>query len=222
LISFFLDYTDAQVEAGEEGINEALSDFLFYLPAVEDKLTRAGVEVHAVFKVKSFQVKLGSRWQTVRPKTGVGYYFIAPGRQPHIEFNVSDTDSILGDAGEYFHLKTLPPQPQPSATILPPPEFRITAHAAGYLTMAMTRDEILNLYPPPLSKETKTDTLEIQVFKPQAGNDVALRAFVDSGTSRIVKLDVLDNRFRDVYDIGPGSSPRSGQSAGNIHRCWIS
>jgi hypothetical protein len=53
LISFFLDYTDEQVEAAKGGINEALSDFVFYLPPAEDKLTDAGVEVHAVFKVKS-------------------------------------------------------------------------------------------------------------------------------------------------------------------------
>src|SRR5579884_171191 len=92
LISFFLNFTDKQVE--KEG-NEALADFVFYLPYAEDKLRAAGVEVHAVFKVKSFQVKTGRRWRTVRPITDVGYYFIAPGREPEIELGVEDTESIL-------------------------------------------------------------------------------------------------------------------------------
>ena len=104
LISFFLDYTDKQIDA--DG-NEALADFVFYLPYAENKLRAAGVQVCSVFKVKSFQVKLGSRWQTVRPRVPVGYYFIAPGREPEIEFGVEDTGSILDFAGRYFKLPTL-------------------------------------------------------------------------------------------------------------------
>jgi hypothetical protein len=50
LISFFLNYTDDTIQA--DGGNEALSDFVFYLPRAEDKLRAAGVEVPAVFKVK--------------------------------------------------------------------------------------------------------------------------------------------------------------------------
>jgi hypothetical protein len=91
-----LDYTDQQIDAGEGGINEVLADFVFYLPYAEDKLREAGVEVHSVFKVKSFQVKLGSRWRTFRPRgITVGYYFIGPGRQPRIEFGVQDTEDIV-------------------------------------------------------------------------------------------------------------------------------
>jgi hypothetical protein len=101
LISFFLDYTDEQVE--KEG-NEALTDFLFYLPYAEKILREAGVEVHAVVKVKSFDVKAGRRWRTVRPSDKVGYYFIAPGREPEMEFGVEDTESILELARKYFRL----------------------------------------------------------------------------------------------------------------------
>ncbi len=101
LISFFLDFTDKQVE--EEG-NEALADFVFYLPYAEDKLRAVGVQVYSVFKVKSFQVKVGHRWRTVRPRVSVGYYFIAPGREPEIEFGVEDTGSILDLARKYFKL----------------------------------------------------------------------------------------------------------------------
>ncbi len=106
LISFFLDYTDKEVLADGD---EALNDFVFYLPYAEEKLLKAGVQVHAVFKVKSFAVKMGSRWRTVQPQgQAVGYYFIAPGREPRVEFGVEDTESILDFAREYFRLKTLP------------------------------------------------------------------------------------------------------------------
>jgi hypothetical protein len=109
LISFFLEYTDKQVE--EEG-SEALADFVFYLPYAEDKLRGAGVEVHAVFKVRSFEVKVGRRWRTVRPRVSVGYYFIAPGREPEIDFGVEDTGSIIDLARKYFKLPALSPEPE--------------------------------------------------------------------------------------------------------------
>jgi hypothetical protein len=109
LISFFLDYTDKQVK--EEG-DEALADFVFYLPYAEEKLRGAGVEVHAVFKVKSFRVKVGRRWQTVRPRASIGYYFIAPGREPEIEFGVEDTGNILDLARKYFKLPALSLRPE--------------------------------------------------------------------------------------------------------------
>ncbi len=92
--------------------NEALADFVFYLPYAEDKLRAAGVEVHSVFKVKSFQVKVGRQWQTVRPSPDAGYYFIAPGRKPEIESGVEDTGSILEFAGRYFGLPALSPEPE--------------------------------------------------------------------------------------------------------------
>jgi hypothetical protein len=151
LISFFLNYTDEETKA--DG-NEALNDFLFYLSAAKDELKKAGVRVNTVFKVDRFQVKLGSKWQTVKPARGhdVGYYFIAPGRKPHIEDGVEDTESILIAAGEYFRLKALPQRPayrlpddHPFAR--PLPEFLITPHSAGKVSMAMDKDRILRLFP---------------------------------------------------------------------------
>ena len=100
LISFFLDYTDKEIAA--DGGNESLSDFVYYLPQAEDKLRAAGVQVYSVFKVKSFQVKVSGQWRTVRPRVTVGYYFIAPGREPKIEFGVQDTEAIMDLAREYF------------------------------------------------------------------------------------------------------------------------
>ena len=54
-----------------------------------------------------FEVKVGRRWQTVRPRVSVGYYFIAPGREPEIEFGVEDTGSIVDLARKYFKLPAL-------------------------------------------------------------------------------------------------------------------
>jgi hypothetical protein len=210
LISFFLDYTDDEILA--DGGNEALSDFDFYLPAAEDQLKEAGVQVHAVFKVKSFQVKMGSRWRTVKPRETVGYYFIAPGREPRLEFGVEDTESIVDFARGYFRLKTLPPTPYPRAgtrSVTPPlPEFLITAHRAGKVDMDMSREELLGLFPPPLAEEVNAGSPEIQVFVPQESltRSVALRLFISPDTSRIVRMDVLDRRFRTETNLGPGST----------------
>jgi hypothetical protein len=210
LISFFLNYTDEETKA--EG-NEALGDFLFYLPAAEDKLKEAGVQVHAVFKVDRFQVKVGSKWRTVKPRGyDVGYYFTAPGREPHIEIGVEDTESILIAAGEYFRLKALPRREHPvdNPFVQPLPEFLITAHSAGKVSTAMTKDETLRLVPAPLAREVSGSSPEIQVFaskEPQPDTrEVALRLFVDPQTSRIAKIDVLDRRFRTANNLGPGST----------------
>jgi len=211
LISFFLNYTDDEILA--EGGDEALNDFVFYLPAAEDQLRRAGVQVHAVFKLKSFQVKMGSRWRTVQPRAqDVGYYFIAPGREPRLEFGVEDSETIVDSAREYFRLKTLLPMPYPRAgtrpVTQPLPEFLITAHSAGKVDMDMSRDGILRLFLPPLAEEVNAGSPEIQIFVPQKSStrNVALRLFFSPDTLRIVKMDVLDRRFRTTTNLGPGST----------------
>lgn len=213
LISFFLNYTDEETRS--EG-NEALNDFLFYLPAAEDKLKEAGVQVHAVFKVDHFQMKVGSKWRTVKPRGyDVGYYFIAPGREPHIEIGVEDTESILIAAGKYFRLKALPrglayPLPDDQPFVQPLPEFLITPHSAGKIRMAMNKDQILSLFPAPLILEVSGSSPEIRIFaskNPQPDTpEVALRLFVDPQTSQIAKMDVLDRRFRTATNLGPGST----------------
>jgi hypothetical protein len=190
LISFFLDFTDEQTEA--EG-NEALADFEFYLPGAEDAVQKAGVEVHDVFHVKSFQVKSGSRWRTFAPrKVKAGYYFIAPGREPRIEYGVEDTESILDIAREYFHLKLAGDYPL------------ITSRAAGDVTLDMFKDEILRLHP---ESEFSADGSEIRIPAPQS-RDVAIRIFLNPKTSRAVEMDIFDSRYRtDRHtNLGPGST----------------
>ena len=211
LISFFLNYTDDGILA--DGGNEALYDFGHYLPAAEDKLREAGVQVHAVLKVKSFQVKIGSRWHTFQPRgNDVGYYFIAPGRKPRVEFGIQETEGILDIARNYFRLKTLPPRPRPRAEtkrVAPPlPEFLITEHGAGKVNLTMARDEILRLFPPSLAMEVNAGSPEIQIFMSQKSRTrkVALRLFLSPDTSRIVKMEILDRRFRSLTNLGPGST----------------
>jgi hypothetical protein len=210
LISFFLGYTDEEILA--DGGNEALNDFVFYLPAAEDTLRAAGVQVHAVFKAKSFQVKMGSRWRTVKPREDAGYYFITPGREPRIELGVEDTESIIDFARDYFRLKTLPPSPFPRAETKPftppPPEFLITVHSAGRVSMAMPKSDILRLFPPPLAEEVNAGSSEIRIFIPQQSQtpNAALRLFLSPDASRIVRMDVLDKRFRTTTNLGPGST----------------
>jgi len=176
LISFFLDFTDE-----------------LSLPDAEEALQKAGVEVHQVFQVKSIQVKSGSRWRTFTPRTGsAGYYFIAPGREPRIEYGVDDTDTILGLAGEYFHLQLLRD------------DFLISSRGAGNVTLDMSQDEVRRLFP---DSEFSADGNEIRIRAPQSG-EVAIRISLNSKTSRAVEMDIFDSRYRtDRYtNLGPGST----------------
>jgi hypothetical protein len=190
LISFFLDSTDKKVR--RDG-NEALAGFQFYLPDAEHTLEQAGVEVHQVFHVTSFRVKSRSQWRTFAPrKVTFGYYFVAPGREPRIEYGADDTDTILGFAAEYFHLQLLRD------------DFLISSRGPGNLTVDMSKDDVRRLYP---ESELSADGSEIRILAPQSG-EVAIRIFLNSKTSRIVEMDVFDSRYRtDRYtNLGPGAT----------------
>ena len=61
--------------------------------SVEAPLAKMGVdymEIHA----SNFVVKVGNATTNFRPVKGVGYYFVAPGKKPRVEYDVL-TDSDL-------------------------------------------------------------------------------------------------------------------------------
>jgi len=74
--------------------------------------------------------------------------------------------------------------------------------------MAMARDEILRLFPPPLAEEVTAGSSEIRIFIPQeyGTRNAALRLFLSPDASRIARMDVLDKRFRTTTNLGPGST----------------
>jgi hypothetical protein len=93
--------TQAEAENGE-GDAEALNDFDFYASKVEDRLKKAGIDFREV-DARSFRVRAGKRLRSFRTgKIGIGYYFIAPGKEPHVEFGVMTDEDLVNAAGKYF------------------------------------------------------------------------------------------------------------------------
>jgi hypothetical protein len=104
VVAFFPPVTSAELNADPD-TNEALADFQLYATKVRKPLSDAGIdlkEIHA----KSFQVQRGTRIITFRPgKVDVGYYFVAPGKEPRIQYGILTDADLLQIAKEYFDLR---------------------------------------------------------------------------------------------------------------------
>jgi hypothetical protein len=101
ILAFFHPMTQAEAESGE-GDAEALNDFDFYADKVEGPLKKAGVDFREV-DVRVFRVRDGKTARRFRTgPIGIGYYFIAPGKEPHIEYGVMTDLDMLAAAHKYF------------------------------------------------------------------------------------------------------------------------
>ena len=100
IIAFF-PTTQAEVDSGADD-EEALADFNYYVYVAEKRLHNAGVAIHVV-NTRSFQIRTGRRMVNFQPKENeIGYYFIAPGKEPHIEHDVMSDEEILDAARKHF------------------------------------------------------------------------------------------------------------------------
>ena len=82
--------------------NEALADFQLYAESLRAPLRKAGIEFHELY-ANSFQLRDGKRLTTFRPiKANVGYYLVAPGKKPRIEYGVMTDSDLLQVANKYF------------------------------------------------------------------------------------------------------------------------
>ena len=108
IIAFFPPTTDAELEKNPD-LNEVLGDFQLYAYQAGPRLKKAGIN----FEVASaiiFRVKNGGVVHTFKTgKVGVGYYFVAPGKQPNVEYGVHDDLDILEIARKYFQLQIAAP-----------------------------------------------------------------------------------------------------------------
>jgi hypothetical protein len=105
----FFEPVSEKVMRKDESKNEVLSDFQLYARQVRGPLLRKGVEFREMYAT-SFRLQDGDRVSLFRSdKVGnvkVGYYFIAPGKKPRIQYGVMTDADILRMANEYFELKT--------------------------------------------------------------------------------------------------------------------
>ena len=101
VIAFFPPVTDSKL-AKDFDTNAALDDFQFYATQVKQPLENIGVDFREVY-VHDFRVRLGKTVTTFRPvEVDVGYYFVAPGKKPRIEYGVMTDVDLLQVAKEYF------------------------------------------------------------------------------------------------------------------------
>jgi hypothetical protein len=101
ILAFFEPVTQAELEKYPD-INETLADFQFYATSVRAPLRKAGIKFHELY-AHSFRLRVGNRLTTFRPiKAGVGYYLIAPGRKPLVEYGVITDSDLVQIANAYF------------------------------------------------------------------------------------------------------------------------
>lgn len=86
-----------------EQTNDALDDFQWYAAHARRPLRDAGIDFHVVYAT-SFTIEVHEKPPAVfRPgPIGVGYYFVAPGKAPRIEYGVDTDEGIFHVAREYF------------------------------------------------------------------------------------------------------------------------
>jgi hypothetical protein len=105
IIAFFPPVTQAELEKDTSGTNEALDDFQFYAAKVREPLSKSAIAFHQVY-ARSFRVTVGKRSTVFRPvKVEVGYYLVAPGKEPRIEYGVMTDADLLQAAREYFGIE---------------------------------------------------------------------------------------------------------------------
>jgi hypothetical protein len=101
IVAFFFPMTEAEANSGE-GDAEALDDFNFYFYSVEKRLKKAGIEFQQ-FSGRSFTVLDGGKRRSFHTgKIGIGYYFIAPGKEPHVEYGVMTDEDLVDASQKYF------------------------------------------------------------------------------------------------------------------------
>jgi hypothetical protein len=101
IVAFFAPAIGPELK-NESDLNEALSDFQLYYGQASAPLRKAGIDFPDT-NTLSFRVRIGKRLRRYRmSKIGVGYFFIAPGKEPHIEYGVMTDANLLDAARKYF------------------------------------------------------------------------------------------------------------------------
>lgn len=100
IVAFF-PVTEAELQKDADA-NEALADFQFYAQKVREPLKKIGIEFAEVY-THSFRIRIGQEVTVFTPtKENVGYYLIASGKKPRIEYGVMTDADLLQVAKDYF------------------------------------------------------------------------------------------------------------------------
>lgn len=109
IVAFFPPTTQSDLDSSD-GVNEALSDFEFYVDSARPPLQKAGVDFEEAY-ARSFKIRVAAKTIMFRGKKNrAGYYFIAPKRNPHVQYGVMTDQDILDTAQKYFSI-SIPREP---------------------------------------------------------------------------------------------------------------
>jgi len=101
IVAFFALATEKGKE-NDPNVNEALSDFQLYYSQASARLQKAGINFPDT-NTLSFRICIGKKVRRYRmSKIGVGYFFIAPDKEPHAEYGVMTDEDLLDLARKYF------------------------------------------------------------------------------------------------------------------------
>jgi hypothetical protein len=100
VVAFFPPVSEQ--ELSDAGSNACLAHFQFSANEARKPLHDAGITFIENY-AESFRVRIGKTVTTFRPdKIKVGYYLVAPGKEPRVEYGVMTEDDLLKTARKYF------------------------------------------------------------------------------------------------------------------------
>jgi hypothetical protein len=101
IVAFFAPVTGKELK-NDSDTNEVLSDFQLYYSQASGPLRKAGIDFLDTDSL-SFKIRIGKKLRRYQmSKTDVGYFFIAPGKEPHIEYGVMTDKDLFDAASKYF------------------------------------------------------------------------------------------------------------------------
>ena len=101
VIAFFPPVTQKELVRDPE-TNESLADFQLYVQHAREPLAQMGIDLKEVY-ARSFRTNVGGNISTFRVgDVDVGYYFVAPGKKPRIEYGVETDSDLVQLSNEYF------------------------------------------------------------------------------------------------------------------------
>jgi hypothetical protein len=101
VIAFFPHVTQKELEHDPDR-NESLADFQLYVKQARERLAKMGIDLKEVY-ASSFRINVGGKIATFRAGAlVVGYYFIAPGKKPRIEYAVETDSDLVQLSTDYF------------------------------------------------------------------------------------------------------------------------
>jgi hypothetical protein len=101
IVAFFAPVIGGELK-NDADVNEVLGDFQLYYGQASAPLRKAGIDFPDTDTL-TFDVRIGKKVRRYRMNAlGVGYFFIAPGKEPHIEYGVMTDADLLIAARKYF------------------------------------------------------------------------------------------------------------------------